>query len=190
MKAGLFVAVAGALLAGCSSPSQTRRGEFGPTFRERMADVDRVLKKSDFSKRSAFEKEITDPATGKKFKTGDYHAKDVKIEKKFRGADEAFNAKGFAQAEKASKIDDKAFQGAEARSRLADGQFRTKDNRMAGEKSREGTKDFAGGAGVFATRENREGRKAIDKNKKPVIIDSDKPTYSEEEVKRLLNKGT
>ena len=188
MKACLLIILSCTLLGACSSASKKQRSDFGPTYRERLAEADKAMKKSDFSKRSTFEKQLTDATTTKKFKTSDYHAKDVKIDKKFHGTDEAFKTKGFAQADKTSKTS--AFHDADTKSRLAGGLFHTKNSRMADEKSRDATKSFAGGKNEFATRENRAGKKALDKDSKPKILDPDKPTYTEDEVRRLLNKGT
>ena len=194
MKTARFILLPLALVAGaCSSSKKTSRSEYGPTYRERMSEFTRSMKQKDFwssdkTKRSQFEKELATSTTEKKFKTGDFHAKDAKLDKKFHGTDDTFKTKGFAMADKTNKTAGKSFHDADAKNRMASEQFRTKDSRMAAEKNRNGEKMFASGGKEFSTRENREGTKAIEKNKKPVILDPEKPSYTEEDVKRLLNK--
>ena len=176
-------------LAACSSPKAPKRSEFGPSYKERYDAMVNVIKNKDDSMRSSFEKSIPKSTTEKSYKASAFNAKDAAGMKKFSGTDSAYGAKDFAGAGKKSRIEAKTAREAEERNRLASQMFRTPDNRFDAKASPEGGKTFTQGNGTFATRENRAGTKELEKNKKPVMQEPDKSTYSEDDVKRLLNKG-
>lgn len=178
-----------ALAASCSSSSKKPKKEFGPTFKDRMSSLDRVIKKSDFSQRSSFEKQMaTTLDTKKKFKESTFQAKESHEGKKVAST-ATYKTKEFADAGKSSSTATKEYKGADEKSRMGDEKFRTQDSRMANQQSRDGSKTYAKGDQAFRTGENRAGTKAIEKNKKPKIVQEDKPTYTEDEVKRALNKS-
>lgn len=176
-------------LAACSSSKDPKRSEFGPTFQERMGAMDKVIKDKDYSMRSSFEKQMPKVATEKGFKASSFNARDAPGMKKFAGADNAHRAKDFAEAGKSSRTAQKAAPETGEQSRLGSRLFPTSESRLNAKSSPAGAKSFAQGGEAFSTGENRAGTEALEKNKKPVVLDPEKPTYSEEEVKRLLNKG-
>jgi hypothetical protein len=181
--------VAALCLAACSSSKAPKRSEFGPTYEERMNGMDNVIKGKDYSMRSSFEKQIPKNSTEKGYKTSTFNTKETAGIKKFSGAENAYHSKSFFGADKKSRTEQKLAREAEAQNKLASRLFRTPDSRFNVKSSPDGGKTFTQGNETFATGENRAGTKALEKNKKPVILDPDKPTYSEDEVKRLLNKG-
>jgi hypothetical protein len=154
-----------------------------------MGVMDKVIKDKDYSVRSSFEKQTPKIATGRNYKASAFNAREAPGMKKFSGTDSAYRAKDFAGAGKNSRAAQKAAPETADQSRLGARQFPVSESRLSAKPSTDGGKSFTQGGETFATGQNRIGAKALEKNKKPVILPPEKPTYSEDEVKRLLNKG-
>jgi len=176
-------------LAACSSSKDPKRSEFGPTFEERMGVMDKVIKDKDYSMRSSFEKQMPKIASDKSYKGSAFKAREAPGIKKFSGTDNAYRSKNFAESGKYSRAETKVAPEAGDQNKLASRLFPAPESRLNAKASADGAKSFAQGSEAFPAGENRTGTKALEKNKKPVILGPDKPTYTEDEVKRLLNKG-
>jgi hypothetical protein len=184
-------------LAACASSKTknetAKRNEFGPTFRERMEITDKAIKGKDYSVRSAYEKQIP---KGTSEKTSFFGTRNVSGLKMFSSTKNSYQAKAFSQADKKNHTELQTAREAKEQSKMAAQMFRTPDSRyesqvshFESQTSHESGKTFARGNETFATRDNHAAAKALEKNKKPVIVDQDKPTYTEDDVKRLLNKS-
>ncbi len=176
-------------VSACSSSKATKRGEFGPTYVERMSATEKAMKNSNSAMRSSFEKEIPKSTTDRAFNASAFHAKDMAGMKRFSGADSADHAKNFSGADKKDFARVKSTREAEAQNKLAARMFRTPDNRFDTKANHDDKKPFTHGSETFVTHENRAGTKEMEKNKKPVILEPEKPDYTEDDVKRLLNKS-
>lgn len=176
-------------LAACSSSKDPKRSEFGPSYQERYEATKKIITGKDYTMRSSFEKQIPKNSTEKTYKASTFKAKEAAGVKKFSGTDNAYHAKDFTGAGKKSRTEQKVAREAADQNKLASRLFRTPDSRFDVKASSDGGKSFTQGGETFATGENRAASKELEKNKKPVILGPEKPTYSEDEVKRLLNKG-
>lgn len=185
--AALAVSVAA---MGCSSSSSKKadRSEYGLTYAERYAKVKNIIKNSDFSQRSQFEQQLPKAKTDKEFKASSFGAKEATGMKEYARSSSAYKAKDFADAGRNSRAGEKKAHESESENRLAAKLFRAPDSRLGSKESHDSTKEFRQGGDTFATRDNRSGTTEMEKDKRPVILPSEKPTYSEDEVKRLLNK--
>ena len=175
-------------LAACSSSKDPKRAEFGPTFTERMNMTEKAIKDKDYTMRSPFEKQMPRLATEKGYKAADFKAREAPAMKKFSGTDNAYRAKDFGGATKDSRAAQKMAPEIADQSRLGDRQFPVSESRLNAKPSTDGARSFTQGSETFATGQNRAAAKELEKNKKPVILAPEKPTYSEDEVKRILNK--
>lgn len=176
-------------VAGCSSSKTAKHNEFGPTFQERMSAANKAMKNGNFAMRSSFEQKIPKGTTDKTYNAPGYKAKDATGMKQFSGTDSAHHTKDFAGASKTNPIGDKVTPETKAQNKLATQMFRTPDGHFDTKSIVDDKKVFSQGGDTFKTSENQIGTKEIEKNKKPVILGPEKPAYSEDDVKRLLNKG-
>lgn len=190
-EAGRWIACAAAVFLGaCSSPKTAQHGEYGPTFRERMSVMDKIIKHNDFSMRSSFEKEMPKTSLGgKTYSAKTYHTNEVAGIGNYAGAGSTFHVKDFSESGRKNRAQEEVFAESGRENPLASRLFRTSESSYNDKASPEAGKTFTNSGKSFATRENRAAAAEMAKNKKPVILDQDKPTYSEDEVKRLLNKS-
>lgn len=177
------------LLAACSSSKTPKRSEFGPSYKERLSAAEKAMKNSDLSMRSSFEKEIPKSMTNKSYKASAYNAKDATGIKRFSGADSAYHSRDFSGAGKNDPAGNKITREMEAQNKLASRMFRAPDSQFDTKVNHDDKKTFNKSGKTFMTHENLTGTKEMEKNKKPVILEPERPTYSEDDVKRLLNKG-
>ncbi len=179
-------------LTQCSSDDagskKSEKSEFGPTYKERMAAADRALFNSDFSQRSSFEKKSPTMKTDKAFRTDKYNPKAFTQTKAFYSGKDEVKEKDFAQSDKKSNIGNKEFSGSDKESKLADETFNTKDSRFSGQENRFSGKASRMGDDVYSTRAEPDAKKAMEKSERPYIRESRNPSYSEAEVRSLLNK--
>ncbi|MCE9518850.1 MAG: hypothetical protein K8R87_04710 [Verrucomicrobia bacterium] len=176
-------------LAACSSSKKPKRSEFGPTYNERLSTAEKAMKNSNSAVRSSFERQIPKSTADKSYTASTYHAKYASGLKKFSNSDSTYQSKDFSEAGKKNSIDHKNAREMEAQNKLASRLFRTPDSRFDTKTSPDDKKAFNQSDGTFKTGENQIGTKEMEKNTKPVILGPEKPTYSEDDVKRLLNKG-
>jgi hypothetical protein len=175
-------------VAACSSPKATKRDDFGPTYKERMSVMDKVIKNKDYSVRSSFEKEMPKSTSGKTYRVSAFKAKEAAGIKPFAEAGSTYPVKGFGEAGKKNSNAAKSAREADEKSQLASRMFHVPDASFEPKATSDAKKAYPQGDSTFATRDNPVVTKELKKNKKPVMINDDK-YYTEEDVKRLLNKG-
>ena len=148
------------------------------------------LGKWDTTKRSSFDKHRSAGETSKDYKTREFNqSKDYAgAKKQFNSGKDGFKTKSFAQSNKKSRAADKTFAGAGKKNRMAGQKFETSESRFSNQANRDSDKRSSMEGDVFRTQENRETQKAMASNKRPYIEQTQKPGYTEDEVKGLLNK--
>ncbi len=166
-------------LAGCAH--KQKDGGTGQRLAERLS-------KWDMNKKSSFEKELYATNSSKVIKTGPFRTTEYKGTKDFAGASGSYGAKEFNQSKKRSNAADKSFLDAKKDSRLASSQFKTKESSMDQKTSRDADKNFASSDKTFKTKDERDATNALKKKSHPVMVDTSKPSYTEDEVRGLLNK--
>ncbi|MEI6537729.1 MAG: hypothetical protein WCN98_20460 [Verrucomicrobiaceae bacterium] len=167
-------------IGGCSHPQKNTKPE--PRLAERLG-------KWDMTKRSSFEKAFQADQPVKGVKTGSFHTANYNGTKDFTSANGAYRTKDFQQGSKSSNVTDKSFKGAKDDKQLANAQYKTTESRMNQKASKEGAKNFAGSDKAYQTKDEREAAKSMKKNNHPVMVDTGKPSYTEDEVRGLLNKN-
>lgn len=168
----------------CASKNKDQKGreKMGPSMSERMS-------KWDMSKRSNFEKSLGTAGSNKDFKTSNFHRqKDFNTGSAFSGADDKFNAKGFAQSDKPAKDREKVFSGANDRSNIGNATYKTSESRFTREAVRDSEKTSSMDDDTYKTHDNRMGTKGLENSKRPLIQDR-QPDYTESQIRNLLNKG-
>ena len=119
------------------------------------------------------------------FKSSEYHAK----KKFFAGKDkEKYKAGLFSQAKKTSNAGDKTFSGADDKSKLGDSTFKTTQDSFGNKMSRNAGQTSSMANDKFNTSGNPAALKGTANAKRPLIMKDNVPGYSEDEVKKLLNK--
>lgn len=183
------LALLAAVLAACSSPTgSTERGEFGPTYQERLAATERALFKGDTSQRSPFEKHVQRMQADRSFSTSSFHTRSYQGGGRFSGADDTFKAGSFAQSDKTSAAGARTFSGADDQSRLGGSTFSTSQSRLGGKTSSSAGKTSPLADDTFKTEGNPAVLKAASNIKVPLIQDLGPPSYTEDEVRRILQK--
>lgn len=188
MGAPVAAALAAASVSACSSSPRGERSEFGPTYNERMAAVDKIVKQQDFSQRSAFERQMPAGMTDREFRASTLTSREASGMKSFAGAGASHQTKTFADSERTSRAAAKSARETREQSRLASKLFRMPDNPFTAGTSTAASKSFQPARETFATRSQPTATAELERNRRPVIVDPEKPTYSESEVKRLLEK--
>ncbi len=169
------------ICAPASCAHQQKDGGTGPRLAERLS-------KWDMTKHSSFEKELSATKSNKVFKAGAFRTSEYKGAKDFAGASSAYRTKDFQQASKTSNAADKSFRDAKKDSGLASSEFKTKQSSMDQKTSRDAGKNFTDSDKTYQTKDERDATKALKKKSHPVMVDTGKPTYTEDEVRGLLNK--
>lgn len=170
------------LCSSCASKDKAKTDYAGLKWEQR---INKQMKDPQ-SISSPFQKQVYNAARSVKtqnFKAGDYNGK-----KGFSGADDRFKAGTFAQADKTSPAARQTFSGADDRNRMGDSTFKTAQSQYDGRASRESGRASSMADDVFKTSANHEAKKASENSKRPLIQDK-QPSYSEEEVRKILNKG-
>ncbi len=172
-----FILISG--LSGCAH--KQKDSGTGPRLAERLG-------KWDMNKKSSFEKELYATKSSKVIKTGPFRTTEFKGTKGFTGACDSYRTKDFQQSSKTSSVADKIFSDAKKDSNLAQSQFKTKESSFDQKTSRDAGKKFADTDKTYQTKDEREATKALKKKSHPVMVDTGKPSYTEDEVRGLLNK--
>lgn len=186
MMRGKFCLVLMLLLASCASDEKKRK----TTDYSDLKLGSRIVKqtKDPFSIKSPFQKEVFNASQTVKtsqFKSTEYHAK----KKFFAGKDkDKYKAGSFSQAKKASNAGDKTFSGADDKSKLGDSTFKTTQDPFGNKMSRSAGQTSSMADDKFNTSGNPAALKGTANGKRPLFMDNNVPGYSEDEVKKLLNK--
>jgi hypothetical protein len=173
------------LLASCASKEQKKP-------QTDYADLNlgtRIVKqtKDPYSIKSPFQKEVYNASRTVKtsdFKASQYHAK----KKFFAGKDkDQYKAGLFSQAKKKSPTGDKTYAGADEKSKLGEGTYKTTQDSFGEKMSRDAGRTSSLADDKFNTSGNPAALKGTGNVKRPLVM-KDVPGYSEDEVKKLLNK--
>ncbi len=182
---------AGVMLCQCASKQKKKTKNIADMKLEQ-----RSMQKPDESRRSQFEKYITEPKNGKGG-TGAYLQRQTHNSKSFTGANSYAGQKQFKAGQSQfvksrSKAADMTYSlgGKQADTSL----FKTDQSRFGGMQSRDATSAFGGSGDAFKT--GNALTRAEGRPKSPLIIenyndrkDGKKSAYTEEEVRSLLNRN-
>ena len=94
----------------------------------------------------------------------------------------------FSQAKKTSLTGDKAYAGADEKSKLGDETYKTTQDAFGNKVSRSASQTSSMADDKFNARGNPAVMKQTSNVKEPLFIKDKVPGYSEDEVKKLLNK--
>jgi hypothetical protein len=120
-----------------------------------------------------------------KFRSSEYHAK----KKFFAGKDkDKYKAGLFSQAKKASPTGGKTFAGADEKSKLGDNTYKTTQDALGNKMSRSDGQTSWMANDKFNARGNPAVMDRTTNVKSPLFLKDDAPGYTEEDVKKLLNK--
>ncbi len=182
---------AGVLLCQCSGPEEKKKDISSMKLQERS------MLKPDQSRRSSFEKYMNDPKLSKG-STGGYYQRQAHNAKGFNGANSYAGQKQFKTSQ---SLFSKKATGMDMTYALGDKQaggtknsFKADASRLSSQQAREGSTFFSGADSTFKTGLALPRSKGIGKG--PKIIenyndrgDGKKSAYSEDEVRRLLNRN-
>lgn len=177
MSLAMFV-----LLSSCASDDKPKSDYAGLKWEQR---INRQMKDPN-SISSPFQREVFQAS--RSVKTQEFRAHQYQGKKGFSGADDRFKAGTFAQAGKASHAAGQTFSGADDQSKMGSTAFKTSQSQYDGKANRNAGKASSMADDTYNTAPNPAALKAASKSKRPLIQDQ-KPSYSEEEVRKILNKG-
>jgi hypothetical protein len=184
---GTAVLVFAAMLASCASKKETKTDYASMRFEQRLdKQMDMLKGKDTGSIKNPFQNEVYNASRSVKtseFKTG---ASTYRPKKGFFGSKDKFKAGTFSQADKTSNAGNRIFSGADDKSRVGGGIFKTKQNRFNGQMSSSANKTSPMADDVFSTAGNKAALKNTSSGAFPVIDRT--PSYSEDEVRSLLKK--
>ena len=176
------------LLCSCSS-GKKETGQ--KAMSESMAS--RILSK-DMNKRSSYESALVTGNSG----MGSYLEKQGYNSKKYGGntlyqTPKTLEQKKYAGTEEVSKLAKQRFKGADNKSGLADHSFETKSAAEGSQKARQQDQAFHGAGDQFKTSAYQEAARSQADNNRPVIVkpkggDVDETPYSEEDIRRMVNR--
>jgi hypothetical protein len=119
------------------------------------------------------------------FKSSQYHAE----KKFFAGKDKTkYKAGLFSQSKKTSPTGNKTYSGADEKSKLADDTYKTTQNSLGAKMSRSAGQTSSMADDKFNTKGNPAVMKETTNVKSPLFLNDSVPGYSEDQVKKLLNK--
>lgn len=124
----------------------------------------------------------------KSVKTDQYKAGNYNGSKSFSGADDKFKAGTFSQAGKTSHDAKQTFSGADDKSALANDTFKTTQNRFDGQANSNAGKVSSMAGKTYDTKANPAALKAVENSKRPLIQEMEAPSYTESEVRKILNR--
>lgn len=171
------------VLGSCASKEQKKSTDYsdlkmGQRIVKQMRDPHAI--------KSPFQKDVYNASRAVKtsnFKAGDYQGK-----RGFTSGRDNFKAGTFSQADKSSASADKGFAGAGEKSKWGGSSYATSQNRDAGRASPSAGEASTLGDDQFQIRTNSEAMRGTTNVKRPLILE-DEPGYSEDFIKKLLNKG-
>ena len=171
------------LLSACASKDGARRMDYASLKWEQR--INRQMK-DPTSITSQFQQKVY--GASKSVKTEQYKAGNYNASKSFSGADNKFNAGTFSQAAKESHTGNKTFSGADASSQFSGDTFKTSQNRFDGQANSNSGKASPMADKTFNTKANPAALKATENSKRPLIQKMEAPSYTESEVRKLLNR--
>lgn len=170
------------LCSSCASKDKARTDYAGLKWEQR---INKQMKDPQ-SISSPFQKEVFNAS--RSVKTQDFRVGNYKGKKGFSGSDDRFRAGTFAQSDKASLAAGQTFSGADDKNRMGGSAFKTGQSQYDGKANRDSGRASFMADDTYKTAPEPTALKAASKAKRPLIQDQ-KPGYSEEEVRKILNKG-
>lgn len=174
------------LLASCASGGKEKK----TTDYSDLKLGTRIVKqtKDPYSIKSPFQKEVYNASKTvktSKFKSSEYHAS----KKFFAGKDkENYKAGLFSQGKKSSSTANKTYAGADDKSKMGAETFKTTEDAFGNKISRSASQTSSMADDKFNARENPAVMKQTSNSKAPLFLKDNVPGYSEDDVKKLLNK--
>lgn len=177
-------------LPACSSDKKSSGDDTGPKYAQRSS-------KSNWSDkhRSSFEKQAGKAEKTKSVKTGSFHTSNYTAAKSAGGMDKQYRSKDYSQGDKKDKSFEKSYSGTKE-SKLGSEQYKTSGSHLADQKSHDegrmnhdAGKSFSSGSESYKTNSDAIGSKASQNAQKSKGVQTGKPSYTEDEVRGLLNKG-
>ena len=179
--------------ASCSSSKKNEEPEGA-----KISDLNRFMDKGFDPKKGQFDSGIRS-----QFDQKNYSAGKTVNDQRFRTdsfagkhdytGSSTYKEKEFSQSDKTSREGGRTYAASGRTPEEANESYETKDSRYGSQQARQGDQSFAGGDESYKTREVRDAAKSQKKNVKPEIIpkddESDKPAYSEAEVRRMVNRN-
>jgi hypothetical protein len=171
------------VLLSCASEKKTK------TDYTDLSMGQRVVKqtKDPYSIKSPFQKDVFNASETVKtsgYKTGEFSGK----KKGFFGRKDKFKAGTFSQADKSSRTGDKSFSGADDRSNMGGSTYKTTQSVYGTQINRNGGQASSFTDDKFDPRGNPAALERTSNVKRPLILKDD-AGYSEDQVKKLLNKS-
>jgi|GEM_PF-5822493 len=174
------------LTPSCSSNDNGEKKKRSAGAETRLEDR---LGKWDMSRRSSFEGTNKSYKTDRDFKTGtDYRTKDFNQNKSFYSGKKEIKEDSFSQADKKSRASGSTFSGADDRAREGEQTFATRSSRYDNQENRNSGRLMRGNDAVYRTRNDPVASDAMATSKRPYINQSNNPSYTEGEVRSILNK--
>jgi hypothetical protein len=141
--------------------------------------------------KSPFQKEVfnaSHPVKTSEFKSSkdsQYHAN----KKFFAGKDKnKYKAGLFSQAKKTSPTGNRTYAGADEKSRMGDETYKTTQNAFGSKMSRSAGQTSSMADEKYSTKGNPAVMNETTNTKRPLFLNDSTPGYSEDDIKKLLNK--
>jgi hypothetical protein len=178
-----------AMLLSCASKKPEKTDYASMRFEHRISRQMKALHKgNEESIKSPFQQKVYNAS--RTVKTSEFNSGKGEFRSKkkgFFGSKDKFKAGTFSQADKSSRVGSQVFSGADDESRYGSTTFRTSQNRFNGKMSPSADQKSSMADEVYSTSGNPAALKNTSNSKMP-LIERD-TTYSEFEVRKLLNKG-
>jgi hypothetical protein len=145
------------------------------------------LKRAQEGKLSPMDKKVAGASKAfgtdkKEFKTNAFTSG-----KTFQTGKGEFKTETFSQGNKQTRDGSMTFQSGKGDNLMEGKTFATSQNALESKKSMDGARMFSGSGTIFPTKENYTSEKALKESRKPTVVGAQE-AYSEEQVRRLLNK--
>jgi hypothetical protein len=176
-------AAAAMLPASCASPKEPKDDYASMKWASRVSKQI----KDPYSIKSPFQNDVYHASKSVKtsgFKTGEFAGE----KKGFFGSKSKFKAGTFSQADKSSSAGNKTFSGAGEKNRMSDTTFTTTQSAFGTKMSRSNGQASPFAGENFNVRGNPSALENTTNVKRPLIL-NDEAGYSEDQVKKLLNKS-
>lgn len=188
--ARLALIFAAAALCACSSSDSKgkSRDDTGPKYAQRSS-------RSNWSDkhRSSFEKQAEKQEKTKGVKTNSFHTQEYTNTKSAGGMNKKYHSKDFSQSDKKDSSLEKSFSGAKQESHLGSEQYKTSESRFDNQKNQDSGRmeHDSGKSYTESSRSYRTGTDAVGTTALQHVqkSKSSKGSYTEEEVRALLNKN-
>lgn len=156
---------------------------------------DRV-KKWDLTKRSSFENGDKGSRDNRYFKQSGVKRKEYMGNTEYRGkkndfysGKDGYRTKEFSRADQKNRMQQEGFREAGQKSQFAEDGYKTGESRFNQKALREGEQTSRMEGQSYRVPVDHETRNALEKSKKPLILDVEEPGYTEGEIGSFLNRN-